>query len=271
MKYRPSLPEQNDNVSHEHPLREFFVLLAGLCVIGAIIYVILGLFIDAAVDHISPETEQRWFKKTSINAAIAQMIDEDKKAESFESELFDSLKACANIDYPINLWRVESNAINAVALPGGDIIVFSGLLDKLKSENGLAFVLGHELGHFKHRDHLKGLGRGIVLTVISSALTGSDSSLTALVSPVSMLGQANYSQSRESAADIFALEILNCHYGHVGGATEFFESILNEHKDVWELAHYFSSHPEVEKRIENMSHESNTRGFVDAKTITLTK
>ena len=46
--------------------------------------------------------------------------------------------------------------MNAVALPGGNIVVFAGLLKEIKSENELAMILGHELGHFAHRDHLRG-------------------------------------------------------------------------------------------------------------------
>ena len=41
-----------------------------------------------------------------------------------------------------------------------------GLLENVESENELAFVLGHELGHFRNRDHLRGLGRGIAFSLV---------------------------------------------------------------------------------------------------------
>ena len=40
-----------------------------------------------------------------------------------------------------------------------------------------------------------------------------------------MVGEAGYSRGREAQADANALRILQCHYGHVGGATEFFEAL----------------------------------------------
>ncbi|MEM6988135.1 MAG: M48 family metalloprotease, partial [Pseudomonadota bacterium] len=115
-----------------------------------------------------------------------------------------------------------------------------------------AFVLAHELGHFANRDHLRGLGRGIVLTTMSSMLLGADSSLNAIFSPASLAGQARFSRSRETAADASALAAIQCHYGHVGGALEFFESMADapaRERHILESMHYFDSHPEVNKRI----------------------
>ncbi len=46
------------------------------------------------------------------------------------------------------------------------MVVFTGLLEKMTSENELAFVLAHELGHYDHRDHLRGLGRAALGTTL---------------------------------------------------------------------------------------------------------
>jgi beta-barrel assembly-enhancing protease len=132
-------------------------------------------------------------------------------------------------------------------------VVFSGLLDEVKSENGLAFVLAHELAHITHRDHLRGLGRGLVLFGVSAVLLGSDAGLTEVLAPVGHLGAATYSRSREEAADATALNTLNCLYGHVGGATEFFESMKGEPSALTELSHYAASHPSMQSRIDTLN------------------
>jgi Zn-dependent protease with chaperone function len=67
---------------------------------------------------------------------------------------------------------VQSDAVNAMAVPGGKMVVFSGLLDSLSSTNGLMFVLAHEVGHFKNRDHLRLMGRGIVLSILAMLALG---------------------------------------------------------------------------------------------------
>ena len=128
--------------------------------------------------------------------------------------------------------------------------MFTGLLDRVKSENGLSFVLAHELAHISNRDHLRALGRGLVLFGISAILTGSDSGLSGVLAPATHLGQAKYSREREALADAKALQILNCRYGHAGGATELFESLSKEDADSSRLSHYLASHPSMHARID---------------------
>jgi hypothetical protein len=44
-------------------------------------------------------------------------------------------------------------------------------MKQVESENELAFVLGHELGHFRNRDHLKSLGRDLALALLIATLS----------------------------------------------------------------------------------------------------
>lgn len=167
--------------------------------------------------------------------------------------MVDGLQRCVRISYPLKVYLEDSDDANALAFPGGSIVVLKGLLGKVKSENGLSFVLAHELAHFKNRDHLRGMGRAIVFTAAAAFITGDDSNLTQLFAPTAGFSQARYSQEREEMADLQALKILGCYYGHGGGATEFFEAM--EYHDRGKsklLGHYFDSHPEALQRIDNL-------------------
>jgi len=260
MKYLPSLPRKNDNVSHNHPLREFFLLLAGVVALVLAAYWSLGLFVDFAVERISPEREARLFSAAFSNGADKEDPPSDREAAL--QEIVDNLAPCIDITFPVRVGVQESEAANAAAFPGGRIVVFSGLLDKVKSENGLAFVLAHELGHYKNRDHLRLMGRGIVLVSLTAMVTGGNADIARVVAPARDVGQARYSQSRESKADRSALEALNCHYGHIGGATEFFEAMSAGRGgvDIGAL-HYFSSHPELKERIDALNDLAGAMGF----------
>lgn len=249
MEYRPSLPAHNDNVSHHRPVREFALLAFALVVLFAGAFLVLGWFVDLAVSRIPPEMEARIF--SSFQMPDSGMQGSGDPAVSCLQEMVDGLRECAGIDYPLKVYLVESAEANAVAFPGGRIAVFSGLLEKVHTENGLAFILSHELAHYKNRDHLRGMGRGIVLTAMVAVLTGPDSILTNLVAPAASLSQARYSQERESLADALALRILVCRYGHAGGATEFFEAMKPEEGGS-KIGLYFASHPEAVKRIEDL-------------------
>ncbi|HYD79697.1 MAG TPA: M48 family metallopeptidase [Paucimonas sp.] len=247
MNYQPSLPEHNDNVSHQHPLREFLFLLAGLAACALAVFWALGLAVDVVADHVSPEIE------TQINRAVSlRLVAKESFAprqEAMLQALTDELKQCAGVSQPIQIHMRQATEANAAALPGGHVIVHSGLLDKVASRNGLAFVLAHELAHFKHRDHLRALGRNVLLIALSAALSGAHSDVTQLLVPVNLAGYAQYSQQREEAADREALRTVACLFGHAGGATEFLEAMRATEDRSSTPAHYFASHPRTELRI----------------------
>jgi beta-barrel assembly-enhancing protease len=251
MKYQPSLPEHNDNVTHEHPAKEFFILLAGLLGVSLVAFVCLGMLIDVAVDRMSDDTE------ASLNAASAFKVEKKPSysppQQANLQALADELKQCAGVRYPVTVHLVKNEQANAAVLPGANMMVFSGLLEQVQSTNGLSFVLAHELAHLKQRDHWRAMGRSVVLLAMSAALTGSNSGMTELLMPVQQLGTATYSRERESMADSAALAILHCRYGHVGGATEFFEALKGTEADRGSgISHYLASHPGMQARIDQL-------------------
>jgi predicted Zn-dependent protease len=251
MQYRPSLPEHNDNVSHNHPIKEFAILLSGVTAFLLLAVWSLGLLVDWAASYISPEMEAIIFSPVHASSGMVLGKEDDPRQAELQG-LLDELGSCIDTGYPLRADLTKSETANAFAFPGGRIIVLSGLLDTIRSKNGLAFVLAHEMAHFKNRDHLRGMGRGLVLTALSALLTGAGSDITQLFAPTLMLGQADYSQERESMADQMALRALNCFYGHVGGATEFFEAMKPDEEDEGGISQYFSSHPEAVQRISDI-------------------
>ncbi|MFT5162438.1 MAG: Zn-dependent protease with chaperone function [Alteromonadaceae bacterium] len=267
MKYHNVLPPTNNNVTHQHPVREFVYLLGALAGLLLLLYWLLGFFIDFAVDSISPQSEIALYQATSMS----QLFEADEKiqpttANESVGKLLAALAQCTDIGYPIDLSIKEAPQMNALAWPGGHIVVLSGLLDKVKSQNGLAFVLAHELAHFKNRDHLRAMGRGVILLAVSSLIGGSDTS--ALIIQLTDIGSAQFSQQSESAADATALDILNCHYGHIGGALEFFQQLEQQDRTIdFSLMHYFSSHPQVKRRIATLEQLGRQRGYKSEQTI----
>ena len=261
MEYKPSLPEHNDNISHNRPFREFVLLFSGLTICLLASFWILGMFVDRAVDYISPEMEAVIF--SSVAASEPELTDENDPRQAELQRMVDALRECIQITYPLKVHLIDSENANALAFPGGRIFVFNGLLDKVLSENGLSFVLAHELAHFKNRDHLRGMGRGIVFTAVTALITGAGSNLTQLFAPTSGFSQAQYSRERESLADLQALQTLDCYYGHVGGSTEFFEAMKpddTKRSNVFE--HYFASHPEAVQRIDSLHQLASTQNLV---------
>ena len=132
------------------------------------------------------------------------------------------------IKAPLHKYKVHvvsENIMNAIALPGGNIIVYTPLLNKMGSENELAFVLAHELGHMHNRDHLKKLGRTLVLGYGSSVIFGKDNYITTIITNSLIKAEMRFSQEQEQQADLYAVDLLNKSYNSVSGSIEFLERI----------------------------------------------
>ena len=202
-------------------------------------------------------------EKKLAGAFIGRLMETEETAGTTRAlqALVDRLQdGCAPLPYTITVHVKPSDAVNAAALPGGHMVVFTGLLSEMRSENELAFVMAHELGHFAHRDHLRGLGRALVLMTASTMLLGADNSVNSMIGQGMVLTELSFSRRQETRADEFALETLFCRYGHVADATSFFSKIP-EDGDPGRFGHYFASHPENRRRIDHLNELAQARGY----------
>ena len=152
----------------------------------------------------------------------------------------------------LHVGLLDDELPNALAFPGGQILVTTGLMKEVESENELAFILGHELGHYAGRDHLRSLGRGLTLALIMAAMgrSGAAGDLVALSGQIT--GRA-FSREQESQADAFGLSLVVAEFGHVSGATDFFEKLpAPEGRIERSLSTYLATHPVSDKRVEAM-------------------
>jgi len=253
VKFDPSLPRDGINVSRMHLLREALLLVLGVMAGAAAIAATLAVAVDFAAPRIPAALEVRLFSLWSGGNA-----ESGERAAPREQELAALLDRMARhwpdnpYAFQIAIW--EEPEANAVALPGGLIAVTTGLLAKVTSENELAFVLGHELGHFRNRDHLRGLGRGLAFSLVLAAvgLSGSGSA-TQLAALAGQFTQRGFDREQESQADRFGLELVMAEYRHAAGVTDFFGHLAQpRHPRASELTSYLSTHPVHSDRIDDL-------------------
>lgn len=99
--------------------------------------------------------------------------------------------------------RVElakTDMINAVALPGGRVLVFDGLIQQATSPDELAGVIGHEIGHVRKRHVMQALLRQFGLSIM---LSGSNSNIGGTLGGLAAM---SYSREAEAEADAFSRE-----------------------------------------------------------------
>lgn len=258
MKYTPRQPKSNVNITPVSPLKEFFVLTGSLLGGVIAIYLLLGLLVDLIVPRISPDFEK---KMSGVFMRSIDVNDIDSKQRRDIQSIADNLqKRCAHLPYRFKIHVRKAPSVNALAFPGGHIIVFTGLLNQVASENELAFVLAHEMGHYAHRDHLRGIGRAFVLMAMVTVLFGTDSNISGMLANALNITELSFSRKQETDADGFALEMLNCAYGNVTGATDFFKKLPKE-QDPGKFGHYFASHPENLQRISDLNKRIRSKEF----------
>lgn len=247
MKFTPKHIDENVNVSRTHPLAELGWLVGGVLLLVLIGYILLGVATEVAVARI-PVKAEAWIGEHFIGSMD---VLESKALKQRVDKLLDALPEDSPLhEYNFSVQLVESEEINALALPGGHIVVFSGLVEQAESENEVAMVLAHELGHFANRDHLRRLGRGLSLAVGAFFLFGENNATGDLINKLFLVSESHYSREQESAADRFGLDLLVASNGHAGGATDFFARVGKEagHRAPYLLA----SHPHPDARIEEL-------------------
>jgi len=257
MKFTPRELTGNVNVSTTHPLVEFAWLAGGLLALVLAALLLLGWGSDYAVGHLPPRYE-RWLGEHlggafpgSSSPALQQRLEGLLKSLPQDSPLR---------EVPFRIELAETPEVNAVALPGWRIVVFRGLLDKVGSENELAMVLAHELGHFAHRDHLRSLGRGLGVTFLSLLVFGPDSGISNAAGKLMLDFESHYSREQEAAADRFGLELLVARYGHAGGATDFFRRF--DARAGSRIPYLLASHPHPGDRIRELDAAIAESGYV---------
>ncbi len=277
MDYKPGRFDDSVNL----PKGRIPLLTECLWICGALIgivliaYIIIGLLVDTAASMLSPESEAKLWSYMDSGQIISSLYETEltfpqQRVERRLQALIDSIPSRSMpFDYPITVHYVPDDTVNALALPGGHILVYDGLLKQLSSENGLMFVLAHELGHFAHRDHLRQMGRSLVLALILGTTIGQGDAAQWLISSSAQGMDLHYSREQEQASDVFALTLLNDIYGHVGGATELFE-YLKTVPDAHPPA-YLSTHPLPQTRIDaiNALIQSGTYRVRSTKELTI--
>ena len=146
---------------------------------------------------------------------------------------------------------VKSEIVNAFALPNGQIVVFSGILARLKSEEELAALLGHEASHVNHRHSTKLLCRNLAgYMMVSLILNDINGVMAVIADNAQQLYSLSYSRKFEEEADQEGLKILMQNQINPQGMVHLFER-LDEESTI-SLPEILSSHPLTRERKMNM-------------------
>ena len=137
--------------------------------------------------------------------------------------------------------------LNAFALPDGNIVVFTGIIDAVENANELSGLIGHEAAHVNKRHSMKMLCRNLSGYLFISAVFNDVNGITAIIGDnIHSLQSMSYSRTFEKEADIEALEILQQNNIDPKGMLLLFDRL--ESHSVIEIPEFLSSHPITKER-----------------------
>jgi len=225
--------------------REFLLLIIAF-VVGAAILSLLFVRVGAVLGPLIPFSWERYLAPEAMLTAL----DTGDRQTALKLNTLAKRVATA-LDMPpemaITVHYVKDDTTNAFATFGGHIVVFSGLLKRLDSEDAVAALLAHELAHVERRHIIKGATGNVLVGLMWSALGFSDASAT--LGQASSIPVLSMTRAMEREADAQALAALVKLYGHAGGYFALFEALGSLDFGGESVPDILRSHPKIADRI----------------------
>lgn len=223
-----------------------FLITAGL---GAALYLwIIPRASAIAAENVPPSIEDR-LGETYAGTLLDAMPECDSvEAEDAVLEILQRLEEAAPPNpYSFRVYIIDNEMVNALAAPGGHIIVFTGLLEATESPEELAGVLAHEMQHVLKKHVTRGIFQEMSTGMLMSFVLGDFRGASRAVQTV---GNLRYSRISEDEADRLGAELLIKAGIDTKGMADFFDRLSS--RGTLMPVKYLSTHPAPDERAENV-------------------
>jgi predicted Zn-dependent protease len=244
---------------HEPARRRFRVgLTAGALVLA--IGLALGLYffaIPAFAVVASRRVPVAWEAKLGESVADtfappARRCEDPQRQAAIEAVVAAVLAPAQPQPYTFRVAVVNSRVVNAIAAPGGYVLVFRGLLEQTESAEELAGVLAHEVEHVLHRHVTRAIFQQASTGVLMAALVGDVSGAVAFgLEGARTLGDLRMSRQAEAEADRDGMGLLQQAGIDSAAMVSFFEKLQKAEKGARDstVSRYLATHPATAERI----------------------
>jgi beta-barrel assembly-enhancing protease len=220
------------------------------------VYVLVALCAVIAGCAISTQQEVQMGQSYASQLNSTLPVVTDPEVQQYINQLGDSIaKLTGRADLDWHFFVVNTDVVNAFALPGGFIYVNRGVIERADKMDELAGVMGHEIGHVVKRHSVKqmqqqqGANIGVALTCVLTHVCDSQASQAAIqVGGAAVF--ASFSRQDEKEADEEGFKNVVRAGISPKGLVTFFQKLMSEEKgggspvDAW-----FSDHPLTQDRI----------------------
>jgi beta-barrel assembly-enhancing protease len=226
----------------------------------AIVLVFFGtnITVDWALMRIPPSLESQW-GELSFNSYAQYRIRLDETREGQRvARLGDALvRKLPHNDYTFKFHLIQSPYLNAFAFPGGNVVVFSEVVMRAGSDDELAAVLAHEIGHVMKRHSLRiALHEAGMWGCLQVIFKGHGQQLQSLLKEFLNLDKVAFSRAQEEEADKTGVRLALAAGYDPNAFITFFERLKKQ--DTGQDNRYFallSDHPMTSEREEYIKKE----------------
>jgi Zn-dependent protease with chaperone function len=212
---------------------------------------------------VSVKTEERFGE--AVYNALSLETQEDTAASRTVNEFFDAMHV--RTAYDVRITVVKGEIVNAFALPGGRIVVYSALLKQMESYPELAALLSHEFTHVNNKHSTKSIFRRLGSKIFLGVLFGRMGSVTAVLADhADNLKSLKYSRGLEKEADLEGLAILQERKIDPQGFANLFMHLKKASSA--SMPEFLGSHPDIDKRIEYIKEASVNAPVEENTTLT---
>jgi predicted Zn-dependent protease len=200
-----------------------------------------------------------------MGEGIAESIRETNELSDSASYFANRFVESLELDdtYPISIQVIKSEELNAFALPGGKIFIYSALIEKMNTSEELVALLGHEISHITNRHSLKSICRSAASSVEISSFFGNAGGMTSgIMNQVDQFKSLDYSRDLETEADLSGLQIMIQNKVDPKGMLRLLQILKEASQEEPGIMKYLSTHPDTEARIQSVTSEiKNEQSF----------
>lgn len=198
--------------------------------------------VDSSIGKTAGEAMRAQHSVTGSEPTLEEKARVDRVFEELRGSLTEDEK---RILVAPRVTVLKDEQVNAFALPGGEVFVMTGLLERTKGDDAeLRGVLAHEIGHAVKRHGVRSLVRNGIFGLVIIFFTGDLNDITAtLIAGASQLDTLSYSRSMEEEADAFGVDVLARRHEDPDGLARFLESM-----EAQPVPQFLSTHPDGKER-----------------------
>ena len=227
---------------------------------GMFLATVLGLWfqsdllVEIAVSRIPVEWEQKLGESAYRDFLSHQEVMKEGSAVAALAEMTQRMTTqIPDNPYKFEVTVVKSDVVNAFALPGGYVVVFTGLMKKAESGEEVAGVLSHELNHVLQRHGLERIVKSLGLMTVAAIVFGNQQGLVGMMKQLGVeLFTLKFGREQETEADLTGLQLLQRAKIDPSGMITFFERLSEKDQGRME---WLSTHPMSADRAERLKAE----------------